>query len=179
MCCARVTTRWWPLTPGAVCNSGLEEGWLSGRGLRCGRCVASPPSFPGPAGRENRSACGGHARRVSGGGCPPMPAVALGQSLHVRAPPSQLWQRSSCLCPQGCGERRWGTGAGWGPTWLLVPQVPLQVALVKLLQMLGEPLVVGQAGRAHGADGLHPIGAVAAAMVTYSRQGRGSGQAGT
>lgn len=64
-----------------------------------------------------------------------------------------------------------GMGAGWGPTWLLVPQVPLQVALVKLLQMLGEPLVVGQAGRAHGADGFHPIGAVAAAMVTYSRQG--------
>lgn len=64
----------------------------------------------------------------------------------------------------------WGGGAArvqeGGPTWLLVPQVPLQVALVQLLKVLGEPLVVAQAGGAHGADGLHPVGAVAAAVVT-------------
>ena len=59
-----------------------------------------------------------------------------------------------------------GSEAGRDLTWLLVPQVPFQVALVEFLQVLGEPLVVGQAGRAHGADGLHPIRAVAAAVVT-------------
>lgn len=68
-----------------------------------------------------------------------------------------------------------GVAGGGGPTWLLVPQVPLQVALVQLLEVLGEPLVVGQARGAHGADGLHPVRAVAAAVVTCS--GRAWGQA--
>lgn len=51
-------------------------------------------------------------------------------------------------------------------TWLLVPQLPLQVALVELLQVPGEPLFVGQTGRAHRADRLYPIGAAATTMVT-------------
>lgn len=63
--------------------------------------------------------------------------------------------------------------------WLLVPHIPLQVALVKLLKVLGEPLVVGQAGRVHRGDGLHPIGAVVATMVTCSKAGPRSGQTGT
>ena len=85
---------------------------------------------------------------------------------QIPAPPFELrhWTNSTtseCLGFPVC--------AGRDPTWLLVPQVSLQVALVELLQVLGEPLVMGQAGRAHGAHGLHPVGAVAAAVVTCSR----------
>lgn len=34
--------------PGAVWSSGLDEGWLSGNGRRCGRWAASALSFMGP-----------------------------------------------------------------------------------------------------------------------------------
>lgn len=49
--------------------------------------------------------------------------------------------------------------------WLLVPQLPLQVALLQLFQRFGKPLVMGQAWGTHGADGLHPVGTVASSAV--------------
>lgn len=52
-----------------------------------------------------------------------------------------------------------------GVTWLFVSQLPFQVALLQLFQRFGEPLVMGQAGRAHRANGFHPIGAVASSTV--------------
>lgn len=50
MCCARVTTRWWPFTPGVDGSSEPGAAWLSVSGCRCGRRAASALSFPGPAG---------------------------------------------------------------------------------------------------------------------------------
>lgn len=101
-------------------------------------------------------------------------SVGLGQFLGRRGPWFSRLCDGTTAAPvsQGCGEG--GAGVRRGATWLLVPQVPLQVALVELLEVLGEPLVMGQAGRAHGADGLHPIGAVAAAVVTCRGRGPGS-----
>lgn len=78
---------------------------------------------------------------------------------------------------------QWGTPLSRGdpalcaspavPTWLFVPQLPRQVALVELLQMFGEPLVMGGA---HGAHRLYPVGAVAAApagVITWGGQAGG------
>lgn len=57
--------------------------------------------------------------------------------------PARWGDNCPCLTRGGAGG---GSGAGRDPTWLLVPQVPFQVALVEFLQVLGEPLVMGQAG---------------------------------
>lgn len=105
----------------------------------------------------------------------------MGGGDRAASSPAAPWLVTTPVSlPQDCVRRAaCGRGAGWGPTWLLVPHIPLQVALVELLKVLGEPLVVGQAGRVHRGDGLHPIGAVVATMVTCSKAGPRSGQTGT
>ena len=170
-------------------GGGLEQ--RAGRGLALGQrpqvweVRGLTAELSGACGRSRAGQAGGQGRgggtrgvSLAGGAVPasrlcPL-SVGLGQFLGRRGP----WFSRPCdgttAAPvsQGCGEG--GAGVRWGVTWLLVPQVPLQVALVELLEVLGEPLVMGQAGRAHGADGLHPVGAVAAAVVTCSGRGPGS-----
>lgn len=165
---------------------GLEQ--RAGRGLALGQrpqvwevCSLSA-KLAGACGQTRVGQAGGRGlRRGPGWGCVPESRLCpLSRGAGPIPPP---------LAASVFRPARWGDcdpflravlsgvrGGAWGgPTWLLVPQIPLQVALVELLEVLGEPLVEGQAGRAHGADGLHPVGAVAATVVTYSGQGPGSG----
>lgn len=107
MCWARVTTRWWALTPGAVWCSRLAGGWLSGSGRRCARCAASPPSFPGPAGTAELVRGRGTGGRVPGGRRGP------GRLLPGRTASSPAATRlvtTPVSLPQGCVRARGRVG---------------------------------------------------------------------
>lgn len=149
MCCARVTTRWWALTPGVAWCSGLADSGLSGSGRRCVTCTASPPSFPGPAGTAelvgggSRRAC---ARREEG--TRPTPALGLPGCVHggVTPPVSIL---------RGCVRAR---GQGGALPDGLCRTSPSRWLLSSSSRCLGSPLSWVRLGEATGLTGSTPSG---------------------
>lgn len=107
MCWARVTTRWWALTPGAVWCSRLAGGWLSGSGRRCARCAASPPSFPGPAGTAELVRGRGTGGHVPGG---PRGPGRLLPGRTASSPAAPWLVTTPVSLPQGCVRARGRVG---------------------------------------------------------------------
>lgn len=145
MCWARVTTRWWALTPGAVWCSRLAGGWLSGSGRRCARCAASPPSFPGPAGTAELVRGQGTGGRVPGGRRGPgrlLPGRTMAGD-DARLPPAGL---------------RAGAGQGGALPGCLCRISPSRWLLSSSSRCLGSPLSWVRLGESTGVTGSTPSG---------------------